>query len=395
MAGIHADERALVAREQKDVGKVGIDPEILIVIAARRAAKARPRFASVGRAHGDNARAVNDVRIFRIHTGHGQIAAANAQCRPRVAGDARPVFSRVVGAVNPDARLVRGHRRVQAARPARRDGHVHLNDPLRQPVRERAPGLSPIGRFEKAPARAAVLIAVFPRAETNLPQRCVDHIGTRGIHFDVRAADVRVFRKNFLPILSAVGRQIDAPLFTCSVRVPKGRGKNAVGVPGVNRQGGDALGVAQAKVRPGLARVGGFVDAVTQRQVRPRQAFAAANVNDVGIGRRHGNRANGFGGLAVKHGIPGAAVIVRPPHASVDRTHVKNVGLARHAASSARPASARGTDHAPAHFLVRGFGDLRPGRIRTDGRKNDERKRENAGLTIHKRTSGKDASGTG
>ena len=241
LAGIHADERALVAREKKDVGEVGVDPKILIVIAAGRAAKARPRFASVGRTHGDNAGAVNDVRIFGIHTGHGQIPAADAQCRPRVARDAGPVFSRVVGAVNPDARLVRGHRGVEAARLARRNGHVHLNDPLRQPVRERPPGLSPIRRFEKAPSRAAVLIAVFPRAEPDFPQRGVDHIGTRRINFDVRATDVRVFRKNFLPILPSVGRSIDAPLVARSVRMPKDRSKNTLGVPRVNRQGRDAL----------------------------------------------------------------------------------------------------------------------------------------------------------
>src|SRR5215472_3742152 len=59
LPGIHADERPLVAREKQDVWRVGIDPKILIVIAARRAAKALPRLASVGRAHDDNAGAVN------------------------------------------------------------------------------------------------------------------------------------------------------------------------------------------------------------------------------------------------------------------------------------------------------------------------------------------------
>ena len=40
--------------------------------------------------------------------------------------------------------------------------------------------------------------------------------------------------------------------------------------------------VAQAEVRPGLAGVGRLVDAVADREIGPRQAFAAADVEDVG-----------------------------------------------------------------------------------------------------------------
>ena len=37
-------------------------------------------------------------------------------------------------------------------------------------------------------------------------------------------------------------------------------------------------------MRPGLAGVGGFVDAVADGEVGALQAFAAADVDDVGIG---------------------------------------------------------------------------------------------------------------
>ena len=46
---------------------------------------------------------------------------------------------------------------------------------------------------------------------------------------------------------------------------------------------GDLLGVAKAEVRPGLARVGRLVDAVADREVGARQAFAAADVDDVRV----------------------------------------------------------------------------------------------------------------
>ena len=47
------------------------------------------------------------------------------------------------------------------------------------------------------------------------------------------------------------------------------------------------LPIAQAKMRPRLSRVRRFVDAVADRKVGTLQAFAAADVNDIRIRRRH------------------------------------------------------------------------------------------------------------
>ena len=131
LPGVDADKRALIAHQQDDVRKVRIDPEILIIISAGRAAQAGPRFAAVGRAHRHDAGAVDNVRIFGIHPGHRQIAPANSQRRPRIRRDARPVFSGIIRTVNPHAWLVRGHRSVQPARLACGNRYVHLNDAFR------------------------------------------------------------------------------------------------------------------------------------------------------------------------------------------------------------------------------------------------------------------------
>src|SRR5205807_1808835 len=142
---------------QNNVGKVRIDPQILIVVAAGRAAKAGPRFAAIGGAHGDDAGAVDNVGVFRINTRHRQIAATDAERGPRVGGDASPVFTGIIRAVNPNAWFVRGHRSVEAARLARRNGYVHLNDALWQAVGELAPVFAPLGGFENSTSRATVL----------------------------------------------------------------------------------------------------------------------------------------------------------------------------------------------------------------------------------------------
>src|SRR6476620_11418051 len=48
LPAIHGDDRALVRAQQNDVGSIRIDPNILIIVAAGRAAPAVPGFAAVG-----------------------------------------------------------------------------------------------------------------------------------------------------------------------------------------------------------------------------------------------------------------------------------------------------------------------------------------------------------
>ena len=138
-------------------------------------------------------------------------------------------------------------------------------------------------------------------------------------------------------------------------------------------------------MRPGFSGVAGFVNAVAHGKIGPRQTFAAPDINNVGIGRRHGNGSDRLRRFTVKDGIPRAAVIVRLPDAAVDRAHVKHIGLTRHAASCAGPAAARGADHAPAHFLVSGFGNLlrRGGMAGNQSKHGDKRKRKNAKPANH------------
>src|SRR2546423_6231890 len=53
LAAIDSDDRALIADQQNNLAVVGVDPEILVIVAAGGSAKPGPRFAAVARAHGD------------------------------------------------------------------------------------------------------------------------------------------------------------------------------------------------------------------------------------------------------------------------------------------------------------------------------------------------------
>ena len=78
LAAIDSDDRALIAHQQNNVAVVGVDPEILVIVAARRSAKSGPRFAAVGRTHRDGTGHVNQVGILGINFRNGKVAAADA-----------------------------------------------------------------------------------------------------------------------------------------------------------------------------------------------------------------------------------------------------------------------------------------------------------------------------
>src|SRR5436305_9981102 len=110
--------------------------------------------------------------------------------------------------------------------------------------------------------------------------------------------------------------------------MPGHRGKYLIGIAGIDGELRNLLAVAQAEVRPGLARVGRFVNAVANRQVRPMQPLTAADIDNIGIGRGYGNRADGAGGLVVKDWLPGATVVVGLPYPAIAHADVKHAGLA-------------------------------------------------------------------
>src|SRR5260370_24402671 len=103
---------------------------------------------------------------------------------------------------------------------------------------------------------------------------------------------------------------------------------------------------------PGDARVNRLVDPIADRKIRPLEAFTTPGVNNVGIGRSDGERADGAGGLIVKKRTPGAAVVVRFPNATVIRGNVKDVGLRCNSVCRHRAAAAKRSNHAPAQSGV-------------------------------------------
>src|SRR5258708_7178095 len=103
--------------------------------------------------------------------------------------------------------------------------------------------------------------------------------------------------------------------------------KEAIRIGGGNQDSGDLLRIAKAEMTPVLAAIVRFVHAVADGEVGTLESFAATNVEDVGVGGRDRDGANGAGRLLVEERLPGAAIVVGLPDAAVVHANEKNVGL--------------------------------------------------------------------
>jgi hypothetical protein len=120
----------------------------------------------------------------------------------------------------------------------------------------------------------------------------------------------------------------------------------------IDRDVRDHLAVAQAEVGPRLAGIGGFVHAVTRSQIWADDAGARADIDDVGIRGRHGDRADRAGRLVVEQRQPVGAVVGRAPHAAIVEAGVEHVGLAGHAVQRPGATATGRANAAPVHLAV-------------------------------------------
>src|SRR5262249_42385778 len=182
-AAVDRDHGALIAAEHDDVGIDGIDPHVLVVVAAGRAAQSRPGLAAVDRSRADRGRDIHGIGVLGIDARHREIAAADARGGPRIIGDHGPGLAAVVGAVELDAGTGR-HAGDQARRLRRGDGQVGLHDVGGKAAAQLRPGGATIARLVDAAASARPR-AVLPRSFARLPECRVHDAWIRWIDDDV------------------------------------------------------------------------------------------------------------------------------------------------------------------------------------------------------------------
>src|SRR5258708_33748724 len=96
-----------------------------------------------------------------------------------------------------------------------------------------------------------------------------------------------------------------------------------------------------------LAAVVGTVDAIAERDVAANAGFAGADINDVRIGFRDRDAADGGSGLLLEKRIPGNAAVGGFPNTAGNPAKIVSVRLTRHAGDGKRAASAKRAHKAP------------------------------------------------
>src|SRR6185295_4354626 len=168
LAAVDGDDGALIGAGDHPLRVVRIDPQEVVVVAARRAAEEGEGLAAVGRAPQRLARHVDHIGILGIHLHHGEVRAGEA----RRGIDALPGGAAVVGTVDPgicdgvdggiDARAAAAARYGETDASQRSGGQAVAGEPR--------PGLAAVGRFvDAAPRPDARHVVGLPGIVAHLP----------------------------------------------------------------------------------------------------------------------------------------------------------------------------------------------------------------------------------
>ncbi len=255
--------------------------------------------------------------------------------------------------------LLRLDQRVDAPAVGGRHRHADLPpDALREAVPgELRPGVAAVARpVETAPRPAA---RHLPRPTARLPESGEQDVGVRRVEADVGGARGVVLLEDLSPGPAAVLRAVDAARRVGPEGVAEDGGEGEVGVRGMDDHGSD-LPLLRPDVRPGLPSVGRLVDPVARGDVSPDVGLARADIDDAGIGRGDGDRADGRVRLIVEDRPPRDASVVRGPDAARGGGGVVDEGAPRHAGHARHASPDRRTDQPELQALELGrtLGDL-------------------------------------
>ena len=194
-----------------------------------------------------------------------------------------------------------------------------------------------------------------PRPAVHLPERRVENVGVARIHDEIDSARVLVAEEDLGPGPAPVGGPEDSALRVGPEGVAERRDVRAVRIRGMNPDASDCVGFGEAQVPPAPAGVVGTVDAVALEDIGAQLHFAGADVDDVGVGRRHRDRADrGAPDLPVGHRAPCVAAVGRLEEPAAGRAEVvlvRPLGVAR---DGDRASATVGADRTPFHGREQG-----------------------------------------
>src|SRR5436853_3078473 len=336
LAAVEGDRGAAVARLDDPVRIARVDPQSVVVAVPRR--QEIEGLAAVGRAEQTRVLRIDRVEALRVGEDRGKIPGALSE--PAVVVHAPPVLAGVVRAVQaPFGRL---DHRVDAPRVGARDRDMDAPEYARgQAVaRQVGPARAAVARAVQAAPRTAA--REVPWQPSCLPERGVHDARVVRIEADIDRAGLLVLVEDLAPGLAAVRAADHAALAGGAEGMAEGRDASDIGILRVDDQRADLAGVPEADVAPGPAAVDRLVDAIAVRHVAARGRLPGADIDDVRIGGRDGERAHGRDRCSVGQRPPRGAPVRRLPDSPRDRTEIKGIGLAGNARDGERATAAKG-----------------------------------------------------
>ncbi len=214
------------------------------------------------------------------------------------------------------------------------------------------PGLAAILAFPQGRAFAAA--AQLERGAVHAPGRGIEDARVAGIDDEVDGARARVDKEDLPPCEAAIGRLVDAAFRRVLEQVAEHGCIHDVGIVGMYADTRDVAGLREAGLRPRLARVDRSPHAVPIGDVAAHGLFPAADIDDVGVRRRHFDGADRAAKISVRDIGPGLPAVCCAPYAATCRAEVIQVRLAAHAGHGGRSAAPEGTDASPVEAAQQG-----------------------------------------
>ena len=162
-----------------------------------------------------------------------------------------------------------------------------------------------------------------------LPGRGVEDVGVPGVERDVGDARPLPRPEDLRPRLPAVRRLEEPAVAALRPQRPLRRHPDDVGVLRMHDDLRDVLRVPEAEVLPARARVAAAVDAVAEADVPAADVLARAHPDDVGVRGIDRHAADRVRGLLVEERRPGGAGVHRLPHATGAHRHVPGARVRR------------------------------------------------------------------
>ncbi len=135
--------------------------------------------------------------------------------------------------------------------------------------------------------------------------------------------------------------------------MPQDGDEEPIGVARIHGDGRDHLAVAQPEMLPRAPGVSGLVHPVTDGQVGTDDTGASPHVDDAGVRRGDGDRADRAGRLVIEQRNPVGAEVGGSPETSVVEAGVEGIRLAGDASQRTGASGTSGADIAPAHLAER------------------------------------------